>query len=367
MKIILNYNILLAILLLFAGSTAKGNMYVEKSKKVRKAYPAKEQTELEINSKYGVINVQPWSKDSMVFKITIVGRSKTEEFSQEMIDDTELNFSTLGDKIILNTSLNDEGAAIVTTFNKVASNISGSKSELNVNINVFMPAASAIKIAHKFGDIIIGSRSGKIDITTSYSDVKLGEVTGYTNLNLKFGDLNVQNVKRLNLDCEYANVMIFKADNADINSKGSKINFTEVQRLRARTKRDDYTIYKALSVNADGTYSNFVITELRESLNLNGKYDDLTIHSVQQGFTQITMNCERSNANMGFMNTCQFSIDINLELGDFNYTGMAIKVTESEKAEEDSVQYYGYVGSNAKPTAAVEIFGKETDVNFMVR
>jgi hypothetical protein len=234
--------------LLVLAQGAFAEMYIEKRKQIRKSFAANAQTEVEINSKYGTVNIMSWAKDSVAFKVEVIGKSKNEDFSQEMIEDTEVRISGDISYIILSTEFDDEGAQLLTTINKVAGSISGSKSQIEVNITVWMPENLSIKIDQKFGDVIIGNRSGKIEVDASYCDVKIGDATGYTDVSLKFGDLNMQTVKRLNLECEYADVVVFKLDNADVNSKGSKINLHEIGRLRARTKRDNYTIYKAGSV-----------------------------------------------------------------------------------------------------------------------
>ena len=358
-------SLVFALLVLAQGAFAE--MYIEKRKQIRKSFAANEQTEVEINSKYGTVNIMSWVKDSVAFKVEVIGKSKNEDFSQEMIEDTEVRISGDMSYIILNTEFDDEGAQLITTLNKVAGSISGSKSQIEVNITVWMPENVSVKIDQKFGDVIIGNRSGKIEVDASYCDVKIGDVTGYTDVSLKFGDLHMQTVKRLNLECEYADVVVFKLDNADVNSKGSKINLHEINRLRARTKRDNYTIYKAGSVNADGSYSDFVVTEISGSINFTGKFGDITVHNVLPSFSQITMNCEHSNANLSFDDACQFSLDLNLEMGDFSYPMGMINVTEKEEDDSERTKYFGYVGSNAKPSSKVEVFGKETDVNITLK
>ncbi len=361
------YKSFLVLGLLILGQQVSASMYIEKRRTLRKSFPVNENTSTEINSKYGTINLMNWDKDSIAFKIEIIGKSKSEDFSQEMIDDTQIIFSANDAFITVNTEFEDEGAQLITTLNKVTKSIGGSQSEVLVNMTVMLPIWANIDINQKFGDVIVADHTGKLKIATSYCDVKLANMTGYTDLNIKFGDLNLQNAKRLNLNCEYADIVIFKTENADIESKGSKLNIHEIGKMRARTRRDDYTIYKGGSINADGLYSDIVVTDLSGSLNFNGKFGDITIHNVEPSFTQITMNCERSNANFSFDSKCQFSLDLNLEIGDMTYPQGMVNVTEKQEEEGERTKYFGYVGSNSKPNSKLEIFGKETDVNITLK
>ncbi|MGB0431723.1 MAG: hypothetical protein ACPGLV_14715, partial [Bacteroidia bacterium] len=249
----------------------------------------------------------------------------------------------------------------------VTKSLGGSQSEVLVNMIIMLPEWANIEINQKFGKVTVAKHLGKLKINTSYCDVKLGDINGYTDLDVKFGDLNIQNAKRINLKSEYADVVIFKAENADIESKGSKLNIHEIGKMRARTKRDDFTIYKGGSINADGSYSDIVVTDLSGSLNFNGKFGDITVHNVEPTFTQITMNCERSNANFSFDSDCAFSLDLNLEVGDLTYPMGMIKVTEKQEEDGEKTKYFGYVGANSKPEAKLEIFGKETDVNITLK
>lgn len=359
------YSLLIALLVLGVGAYAEAS--VDKSKVIRKSFPITEKTTIEVSSKYGKVDVQTWDKDSVSFKIKVTAKSRNEDESQEMIDDTEIRFNANDAFVVASTYFEDEGTQLVNVFNRAIRPFANAQTELDVDYLIMVPAANSVQITNKFGDVFIGNREGNVKATVSYGKIRLGNLSGYTDLNLKFGDLNAQEVKRLNLDVEYSDVVAYKVENADVNSKSCKVNFHEVVRLRSRTKRDDYTLYKAGSVNADGEYSDFVITELEGSLNFTGKLGNITIHNVKPSFTRINMNCTHSNANLSFDENCQFTLDLNLEEGDFAYPMNMLSLTEKQDEGQDISTYFGYVGTNPTPDSIVEIFGESTDVNITLK
>lgn len=355
-------------LVLLVASVTTARAAVEKSKVLRKSFAATDQTSVEITSKYGRVDVQTWDKDSVSFLIKVVAQSRSENESQEMIDDTEIRFSATQDFISATTYFEDEGTQLVNAFNKAIRSLNSSAQvKLDVFYTVMMPSSASIEIENKFGDVTVGNKEGNVKVSVSYGKIRLGNLSGYTDVALKFGDLNAQEISRLNLECEYSDLVAYSVENADVSSKSSKLNFHQVTRLRSRTKRDDYTIYKAGSVNASGEYSDFVITELDGSLNFTGKLGNITIHNVKPSFTRINMNCEHSNANLSFDENCQFTMDLNLENGDFAYPMNMLNVTAKRDDGGDETTYFGYVGTNPNPQSVVEIFGDQTDVNVTLK
>ncbi|MGB0431308.1 MAG: hypothetical protein ACPGLV_12605, partial [Bacteroidia bacterium] len=87
------YKTLIFLSLILVAQQVSASMYIEKRRTLRKAFAVNESTSIDISSKYGTINLTHWDKDSIAFKIEIIGKSKSEDFSQEMIDDTQVKFS----------------------------------------------------------------------------------------------------------------------------------------------------------------------------------------------------------------------------------------------------------------------------------
>lgn len=345
--------------------SAIAGAHVEK-KKIRKSFPVEESTEIEVNTKYGKVDVQNWEVDSVSFIITVVARSKSQENCESMLRQTDVSFSASEAYAIANTEFYDEGTQILSTINSITGAWTHGKTEIiEVNYLIKVPSKNPISINTKFGDVYVGNRTGNLKVNSTYGDVKLGEIGGYADLKLKFSDLNARMFKRVNLDCEYGNIIVFKTDNADISSKSCQINLHEVGRLRSRSKRDDFTIYKVGSVNIDGSYSDIVVTELQGSLNFNGKFGQVIIHNVKPSFTSINLNCEHSTTNFSFDTACEFTIDLHLKDGDFAYPMNMVTVNEKRQGESE-VNYYGRVGKSTSPTSSVEVFGARTDVNITI-
>ena len=349
--------------LVFLGALDVGAHIEEK--KIRKSFPVTESTVIEVTSKYGKVDVQTWTVDSVSFSITIKARSKSKDNSQDMLEETNVSFSNTMAYVVATTEFEDEGTQILSTLNSIAGSLSNRTEVIEVNYVIMVPAANTVEVTTKFGDVYIGNRVGNVKVRSTYGDVKLGNIEGYADLKLKFSDLNAQVFKRLNLDCEYGNIIVFKAENADISSKSCQINLHEVSRLRSRSKRDDYTIYKAGSVNSDGHYSDFVLTELQGSLNFTGKYGQVVIHNVKPTFSSISLNCENSSTNFSFDKECQFSIDLHLRDGDFAYPMSMVAIQEKNQGDGE-INYYGRVGDSTTPSASVEVFGEDTDVNITI-
>ena len=364
------YKIVAIVWLLVLSNYAMCDAMVEKSKKSRQSFPIGETTEINITSKYGKIDIRNWEKDSVAFEIEIIGKTKTDEASMDMVNGTNVSIDADKHLVRVQSIFFDGTGEFMTKLNKVAGSITGTRAEIKVNMIIYLPKNNDLVIDYNFGDLRMADRSGKVNIIASHSDIRVQNIMAKAHLDLKFSTFNGQHLSWVSVVSSYSKFACQMMDNASFDSRGSKMNITEVASLRIQSKRDDYTIYKAGRVNSLVSYSDMVITELSKSISFSGKYSDLTIHEIQNTFTQVSMNSDQSNANLSFDKSCKFSIDVSLEDGHMAYSMGFMHIDKREDNNGDVRTYFGKYGENTQnpgASALVEIFGKGTDVNLTIQ
>lgn len=349
------------VLLILPALTMAGS--VEKSKRIRRSFPFKSTDVVEVYAKHGDIRLENWDKDSVAFDVTIRSRHQHENDAERFLDETDVIFTHGAGYISARTDFGTEENGILSSITRMAETITSSKRTLSIDYTLYLPRKARIELENKFGNVYLANHAGRIQLRLSHGDVKAGNLADYLDLSLSFGDFNGQEITRLNLRSEYADIVLFKVDNADINSKSSKINIQEVNRLRSRSKRDDFSIYKAGSINSDGSYTDFVITVLEKSLYFTGKYGDVIVHNVNESFENIKLNCEHSNASFNFPPNAKFALDVHLEEGDFSFPPN-LKGIQTKELNEEEEHFYGQIGGQGG--GSVEIFGQNTDVNLTI-
>lgn len=366
----LKYNLLLVALLML-GSWAKGDpeKKIQNNKRITKGFSITKDATVEIKNKYGDIVVKTWNQDSVKFDIIITSKHEHEDVVADLLENTSVKFSDSRTYLVANTVFEEGGSAILGGLSKLKDIVvDNGKNGLSINYTVHIPANANLTINNRFGDVQLDNLSGNVKTDLWYGDLRLGDMDGYLNATVQFGDLNGHSLQRLNLTAEYADVVIYEVQNADINSRSSKINIQKADKIRCRSKRDDFTIYQVNSISSDATYSNYVISELASNLNITGKYGNITVHNVAHDFDKMSLNTVNSNANFSFADNANFSVDIHLEEGDLSYPQHVGKITEKVVDEEDEKKnYFGTIGTASSPRSSLEIFGDNTDVNISIK
>ena len=338
-----------------------------KSKKITKSFAATNETILQVENQFGNINCIPWSKDSVKIVIDITVKNKSQDRTSEILEKIKANISASTIFINAKTEFDDDGSVLKQSINKIADfTLSGMNNGVQINYSIYLPETIELKLKNKFGNINIQNHSGRMYLQNNYGDTRIGTVTGYLNLDIKFGNLNAFSIQRASINADFSTIIINDIQNADFNTKSTKISIQNAERIRCRSKRDDYTLYKIADLDIDGSYSNVIISELSNSVNFSGKYGNITIHQILASFSLVRLNCESSNANLNIADESSFILDVHLEEGDLTYPSNITSIKKSSNSDEKAT-YYGTVGNKKTANSRLEVFGEKTFINLSIR
>ena len=253
---ILKYNFLL--LFLFSAGFALGKDQIEKKKYVEKSYQVNSSTLLGIRNKFGEIEINSWDKNEFSIKVEIIGRGRSDERAQRILDRIEIEISESSSEILFETEI---------------SNLKGNDKEgFEVNYTVSMPEINPLDIRNSFGDVYMGNRGGDLEINVSYGSMKVGDVAGDTDLKLSFGNGGIGNIQDGDLNIKYSDFEIETAVTLDLEQGFSDVELEEVDDLDLESKYGNIEIEKANTIDADVHYSDFEIGELTTSIELECSY-----------------------------------------------------------------------------------------------
>jgi hypothetical protein len=269
--------------LLFAGQGDN-----EKSKKIIKSFAIDQSAYVEIENKYGDIDIETWNKDSIRFEIIITVQSDKSDDLEGMLSLVKIDLKATNAFVLASTNWSEEVGLFKKGILKINQEVS-SNSRYNIHYKIKMPATIDLSIKNKFGNIFMMDYTGKLTIDQSYGDFRAHHITNFKQFSSKYGKVKIKEVDygRINLQ----SVRSFDIDESielDVESSSSEISLTEINTLNIVSSHDEIVIKKIDEINGSLSMSDLSIATLNSKFQMTTKYGSLKIGSV-------AMVCERIN------------------------------------------------------------------------
>ena len=321
------------------------------TKQINKRFKITPETRVEITNKYGEIKINTWEKDSIIFEVKIKVEDKKLSKLEKALDDVDFDFINSQHFVIARTKVGENRSGIEKEIANFKESVFQSDSKIEIDYTVWMPKTNQLKVENKFGDIYIDDYLGDIEIILSNGNLKSHDFEGKANLKLSFADATINQMKTGRLDCNYSEIFIKKAGKIDIASKSSEFEIIEIKDLNTDSRRDKFRIQMIDNLDARGSFTNYRITEFKNTLNLKTEYGDLDIGKVAPDFKSIYIESKSTDMNLGFDEKSVFGFDITHIKSETNFCNkIDVKKEEVLDEKEKKIQLSGNFGNNPKTT-----------------
>ncbi|MEP5612679.1 MAG: hypothetical protein ABJP45_10545 [Cyclobacteriaceae bacterium] len=322
----------LALLLFVTASVGWGKDQTEKKKVVEKSYNVDPTTLLDIENKFGRIEINSWDKSEFSIRVEIIGKSRNDERAQRIIDNIDIDISEGSEQISFETTLGKSKNRDNDGF--------------EVNYTISMPEINPLEIRNSFGDVLMGDRAGDLDIHVSYGSMRVGDVAGSTDLKLSFGSGEINNIQDGDLVIKYSDFNIESAKELELNQGFSDVEIGEVQELDLTSKYGDVEVDKASAIDADIHFSGFEIEELTGKLEMEASYlGDFRIRRLAKTFTLVDIEGKFGSYEIGLEPGLNANIEAEFSFADLkSYSDLDIDFHYRVKESNKSI-YKGKIGS----------------------
>jgi hypothetical protein len=226
-----------------------------------------------------------------------------------------------------------------------------------------MPDNRELRLENKFGDIVMGDYQGETQIVLSNGKFKAGNLSKKASLNLSFTDANINNLNDARITSNYSDIEIKNSVALKFESKSSEIEILNSEDLRIESRRDKFRIRIANRVDASGNFSQFRISELKNSANLRLSYGSLDLEKVLNSFSTVLIDSRSAELNLYFNPEAKFGFEITETKTDLN-------INKDFKTEEKTVvdqkenknRHTGYIGKKS-PEDQLRINAVSGDIN----
>lgn len=304
---ILKFNIFL--LMLFYSNLALAQ--VEQTKRINKKYKVSQNPTIDILNKYGKIQVIPWQKDSVCFEIKFWAKANNQEKLNKVVNNVKFDFVETGSYIVAKTLINSSKNTILKDLTDAASSLLSANSKVKIDYKVYLPKNCKLRIEHKFGDVYIENFKGSFDLDLAHGDLRANRLDGESDIKLKFSKSRISYLFNANLNVEYGEFEVQEANNLKINSRSSEIDIDKILTLFVNSTRDKYRIKYVKNLSGSGSFTEFQIRELINSMNLSNKYESILVENISSQNFDVNLDVYRSDVELNFAQNLAYQLKIN--------------------------------------------------------
>ncbi len=359
MKQLLNYKTiakLFTLLMVISTSTIMGQVY-EKSKHLSESYAINENTEIQVNNKYGNIHLVTWEKDSVRFEIDVLVKATKQVKVDKIYEFIDFEFAATEYYIIVNTRFKDSRSKFWTEISDVAKTIFSSDNKAQIDYRVYVPENNPLKITNKFGNIYTTNHTGEFNVELSNGDIKVNDLFGNSKIKVEFGSANINYIQKGTMSVDYSDCTLDEADTIHVKSKSSTIQLGDIGEMEINTRRDKIYVNSIISMNANASFSYLNIKNLGNLMVSSSKYGEITIDAFNEAFQMFNCIAEYTDITINLPVSVSFDLEIDHnEKTILDYPSSFENVQKTAKdADKESFVTYGYVGEKVDNPARIDI------------
>lgn len=273
----LTYKIVLFLLIGFNISLHASEPLFKKefTREVHETFDVSPGVNLEIQNKYGDINIATWNKNQIQIDVHIKVKSSNSEKAKTFLDEIEIDFNSSASRVSAQTIYPDNNKSWWSGWFGNGKNL-----DYEVHYTVNAPESMSTKLINKYGNITQSSINGDSDVTNKYGDIFYKDIAGDLNLNLGYGKATLGEVGDSKMQIKYSEIKMVAVKNLGISTKYSKVKIKSCGSMKSYTKYDDYKIESIGSFKNDGKYDEFILGTVGD-INIDTKYTDVKINTLQ--------------------------------------------------------------------------------------
>ncbi|MFK5879572.1 MAG: hypothetical protein QM478_08770 [Flavobacteriaceae bacterium] len=295
--------------LIFANNGLKGKH--TKTKTIKKEFSVSANATVDLDNKYGSIDIQTWDQNKVILEIIITTDSNKESKAQDKLDDIHIEFENSSSRV-----------SVKTKIEKSSSWSWSNNSNVNMDIQyiVRMPKSNDLIVDMDYGDVMLDVLSGKADINLDYGKLIAGELLNVSNtINMDYSQgTTIDYLKNGDINTDYSTIEIDKAGDIDLVSDYCTITIHQVNDISFNLDYGNLNINDAHSIEGNSDYTNLKFGTIENSLIIDADYGNLKVDEMGINFTNVDVTTEYIGVKIGIDSNSSFKFYGNTQYGDID-------------------------------------------------
>lgn len=327
--------------LTFAGGM-KGKY--TKTKTIDKEFSINSNGLVNLNNKYGAIDIETWNNNKVSIKVIITTNGNNENKVVERLEKIDVAFENSSQEVSAKTHFEKQNNSW---------NFFGKHNSVNMDIKyiVKMPVTCNLGVHMDYGNITLDKLEGNADIDCDYGKIYIGDLLGNeTRINLDYSrGSTIDSMKDGSINIDYSTIDIEKAGNIDLNTDYSNTTFESLNDLVYNSDYGNIVVKNANKIEGNSDYVNMKFGNVATSLDVSADYGRLSVEKMGANFKLINVNTEYTGAKIGVARNSSFEL-----IADSQYSGISVPdgFNFTKQIEKNNKKHYEgtYNGSNGKVT-----------------
>jgi len=334
------------IIFLFFPFLVSGQSYSEK-RIFRKTVQVNREMTLELNNKYGAIQITPWETDSLSVRVEVEAFASNQERLSKMLHGIDINISETSFLIRAQTDFTQNISMLFESFKGMTNKLIPYESRIQINYFINAPEYLNMRIINKYGDVYMENNTGTFSLNLSNGSFKANSLNKTGDIELTFCDATINKITGGDIDASFSEVVIGESQDLSITSVSSRFNLNRAGKINAESRRDKFFIGKVNSVSGNSYFTDFRIEELSEGLNIETKYGSLNADLIDKTFELLTINSGYTDINLVFDPAASYNLDIR-HVNSFLVLPEKNSQVEKKSIDEEKKEFmtFGTVGRN---------------------
>ncbi len=302
----------LFVFLLMTGFITMGQIAVAQKqiKEINKVFQINKGDVLEIENKFGDIDIIQWEKSEVSLTIKISENSKNDDVAGSIIDNINIEINKEGNTINAQTFLNNESGM-------------GHGNSFAINYIVNVPKWANLNLVNKFGNINIDEIAGVVNIDLKHGNLRIlslsrGNLNPVNEINMAFSNGVIGNAGSIKLNLGFSKLEIEDVESIVSETKYSGINAVTCRSFKCESKYDNFKFEKIRSLEGNLQYSNLNISEFTGRFDVESSFTGVKITHVFPSFESIKIVNSRGAYKIGIDPDASFDLYGNSDNGEIN-------------------------------------------------
>lgn len=325
----------------------------EVSKTIHRQMEVDADAVLAIENQFGSIFITEGNTNAITFTITVMVKGQDQKKVQDMANRIDVKFSESRSKVSAKT--------LFPTNN----NLNNENDKIEVNYTVTVPASIYLQLNNKFGNIYLKDCKQGVDVSLDFGDMEISRLQAdNNNIKLKFGKLNLQQAKNLQLEMSYSKAEIGAISRLVCSDEYSSISIQQVDLLKS--SKSVYGEMQLTSVGemetSDVCYSTLNVQQLMKKATIQSlQFSQLEIKKIDAGFENISVGSAYSEVKLNISPEMSCQVDLSVSMADIKMKGLKLLNAEIEQTQFKKT-CVGIIGKKKNPGKTVRITSAYKDI-----
>lgn len=314
------------------------------SKKISKTYAMTNAGELQLENKYGHINLNGWDKDEISVEVVVTVNHRKMETADELLHRINPIFQESDDFVYIGYEIAEKSDNWFTNFFEKANPFDYDRSNIQIDYTVNLPRKTELKVTNTFGDVILEGWTGKLKALVEHGDVWINEDLNKADITMRYGKLRARNIGYGSLDLRNGGLDMKSSTSLRITSSGTDMTLSNVSSLELYSNKDEISLEEVGTIYGSLKFTTIQLDRLKTSADMNMKIADFRVLKILDPEAGIAIEQESSEISL---NIADFShhIDVTLEQGlvrlPKSYEDIESKMLDKSKKLREIKASYG--------------------------